>query len=93
MTQLTEADYNIDMEVLMATLGIDPGTVQANTTTLQFLDGKAVLSYTCIRAIPTRALAVAMLRSATTTEDDTEPEPAKEPRKRTTKKTVTRDEK
>jgi hypothetical protein len=94
MTQLTEADYEIDMGVLMATMGIDPGTVGANSAKLQFIDGKAVLTYTSMKAVPPRVLGVAMLRSAKMAEEPPvapplevveEPRPA---RKRTTKKAV-----
>lgn len=97
MTQLTEADYAIDMEALLAGIGIDPGTVGANTAKVAFLDGKAVLTYTAMRAIPPHALAGALLRSHVTPQVEQAQEVAQEPvpptpirpaRKRTTKKTA-----
>lgn len=75
MTQLTDADYEINMEVLMGSMGIEPGTVAADTAKVQFLNGKAVLTYTAMRAIPTRVLGVALLRSAKAEEPQPVPEP------------------
>lgn len=72
MTQLTDADYNIDMDTLMATMGIDPMMLAKDSAQLRFVDGKALLSYTVVRAIPPRVLGVAMLRSATTPEPQSE---------------------
>lgn len=93
MTQLTEADYAIDMEALLAGIGIDPGTVGANTAKVAFLDGKAVLTYTAMRAIPPHALAGALLRSHVTpqveqAQEVAQPVPPTPIRKRTTKKAV-----
>lgn len=96
MTQLTEADYAIDMEALLRGIGIEPGTVAANTAQVQFLDGKAVLTYTAMRAIPPRLLGAAMLHSAPVVypedgeQEPTPPTPIKKATaKRTTKKATT----
>jgi hypothetical protein len=75
MTQLTDADYEIDMETLMSSMGIEPGTVAADTAKVQFINGKAVLTYTAMRAIPTRVLGVALLRSAAIPETDSPDSP------------------
>lgn len=92
MTQLTEADYDINVEVLMANIGIDPGTVAADSAKLQFINGKAVLTYTAMRAIPPNLLAAALLRSHAPEieQDPPDPEPpAPTPiRRRTAKKTT-----
>lgn len=96
MTQLTDDDYEIDMEVLMSTMGIDPATVGADSTKLQFISGKAVLTYTVVRAIPPRILGIAMLRSAKGVEPEPAPEAEPEPvaptpiKKAVAKKTTTR---
>jgi len=90
MTQLTDADYQIDMETLLLSMGIEPGTVATDTAKVQFLDGKAVLTYTAMRAIPTRVLGVALLRSAGG-EPEQEPVPVKQPTdRRPAKKTTGR---
>lgn len=92
MTQLTPEDYNLDMVAVLGGLGVDPATVIADSAKVQFLQGKAIISYEVMRAVPARVLAIALLRgtpmerveeSSTPPPDpapqeSTEPEPVEE---------------
>lgn len=78
MTQLTPEDYDIDMAAVLAGLGVDPGTVVADSAKVQFLQGKAVISYEVMRAVPARVLAVALLRG-TPMERVEQPAPSEPP--------------
>jgi hypothetical protein len=62
--QFTEADYDIDISVVMGMLGIEPGHVAADSARLEFVSGKAVLRYEVIRAVPAKLLAIAMAQAA-----------------------------
>lgn len=59
-----ESDYDIDINTLMAVLGIEPGHVAADTARLQFIQGKVVLTYEVIRAVPGKLLALAMVNAS-----------------------------
>jgi hypothetical protein len=60
--ELTEADYQVDMKVVLQMLGVDPATVKAGTTRITFPDGIPVIEYEVFRAVPARVLGMAMLR-------------------------------
>jgi hypothetical protein len=62
VTALTPEDYDIEMSGVLAALGVDPGTVVADSAKVQFLQGKAIITYEVMRAVPPRVLAIALLR-------------------------------
>jgi hypothetical protein len=61
---LTEDDYQFDTATLMRSMGIDPATVREGSVRLQFLDGKAVLTYEVMKAVPARLLAASFLNAS-----------------------------
>lgn len=62
--ELTEADYDIDIGVLMQILGVDPSTVRADSARLEFLSGKVLMRYEVVRAVPGKMLAIAMANAS-----------------------------
>lgn len=58
--EFTEADYDIDLGALMRHLGIEPGHIVADSARLDFVQGKVLLRYESVRAVPARLLALAM---------------------------------
>ena len=71
----TESDYDFDLTVLMAVLGVDPAMVEPDTARLDFIQGKAVLRYGVIRAIPSKLLAVAFAKAGGLLAPAPDPEP------------------
>jgi hypothetical protein len=70
--ELSQADYQVDMPTLLTALGIHPGTVKPDTTHLSFQQGMPILEYGVIRAVPSRALGLAILAAAEHREGDEE---------------------
>lgn len=68
-TQPTEHDYDVDAGAVLELLGVPAGLVKQNTTHLQFVDGKLIIEYTVIRAIPPRIMGMALMRGATPQEE------------------------
>lgn len=64
-TPVDLSGYDVDMETLMGSLGIDPAIVQKDTAKIAFVENKIILTYSVIRAIPTRLLGAALLRAGT----------------------------
>jgi hypothetical protein len=71
---LTEDDYQFDIATLMRSMGIDPATVREGTVKLQFIDGKAVLTYEVIKAVPARLLAASFLNASRLAVKQADPE-------------------
>lgn len=62
--QTTEHDYDLDPQVVMRMLGIEPSTVVTNTARIAVVDNKVILEYTVRRAVPPRIMGVALVAAA-----------------------------
>lgn len=58
-------DFDLDLDVVMSALGVQPGLLVPDSARLLFVDNKIVIEYSVRRAIPPRIMGMALLAGST----------------------------